>query len=203
MIELNRDAAGPGGWSRAGSVAVGLGWSSQRKRGWRAERMNGVMETHLGDTYFAEYQVLRAELAAALLDADLAFRPGPTAPSLGELCREIGEIEHSYVEAYRTFRQDFAWRTDRPEVERSVSALGAWYAELDADLQAAMEALSDDDVAQRRILRADFDVEDFHPLPPQNIDIYREALLIFYGKASVYLHLLGKELPGHWGPWIG
>ena len=165
--------------------------------------MNVVIRDHLGATYFAEYQLLRSELTDVLEDEDLAFRPAAGAASLGELCREIGDIEHSYIEAIRTFRQDFAWRNPDPDVERRVAALSSWYADLDRELLAALEALTDDDVAHRTILRHDVDVEDFAPLPDQELDIYREALLIFYAKVSVYLRIMGRALPGHWGPWIG
>jgi len=165
--------------------------------------MNVLVRDHLAATYFAEYQLLRSELTDVLRDEDLAFRPAAAAASLGELCREIGDIEHSYIEAFRTFRQDFAWRNPDPEVERRVAALSAWYSDLDRELMAALEALTDDDVAHRRILRHEFDVEDFRPLPEQELDIYREALLIFYAKASIYLRIMRRQLPGHWSEWIG
>jgi hypothetical protein len=165
--------------------------------------MNSLIRDHLTATYFADYQQLRGQLMELLRDDDLAFRPGPAALSLGELCREIGEIEHSYVEALRSFRQDFGWRQADPRMESSVAAITAWYAELDRDLLAAIEALSAEDIANRRIRRSDFDVDDFAPLAPQELDIYREALLIFYSKVSVYLRLMGKALPRHWVEWIG
>jgi hypothetical protein len=165
--------------------------------------MDPSLGDHLESTYFAEYQLLRRELTDVLGDEDLAFRPGAASPTLGELCREIGEIEHSYVEALRTFRQDFGWRSDRRAVETDVAALAAWYAELDEQLAAVLESLTEHDILHRRISRSDFDVDDFSPLPPQELDIYREALLIFYGKASVYLHAMGRTLPGHWTAWIG
>jgi len=165
--------------------------------------MNFLVRDHLAATYFVEYQLLRRELTDVLTDEDLAFRPAGAAASLGELCREIGDIEHSYIEAFRTFRQDFAWRNPDPDVERRVATLSSWYSDLDRELLAALVALTDNDVANRRISRHDIDVEDFSPLPPQELDIYREALLIFYAKVSIYLRILGKDLPGHWGPWIG
>jgi hypothetical protein len=154
-------------------------------------------------TYFNEYQALRAELLGILSDDDLGFRVGGTSATLGALCREIGEIEHSYVESFRTFRQDFDYRSPDPGLETSVAALNAWYAEIDRELAAAVEALSEDDIANRRIVRNDFDSDDFSPLPNTQLDIYREALLIFYGKVSVYLRAMGKTLPGHWQAWIG
>ena len=165
--------------------------------------MDRLLREHLEMTYFAEYQVLRDELMELLTDDDLSYRPGAATFSLGELCREIGEIEHSYVEALRTFRQDFDWRTPDPRVERSVGALREWYADLDRSLATALEALTEDEVANRRVTRHDFDAEGFSPLPPQELDIYREALLIFYGKVSIYLRAMGKVLSERWQAWIG
>ena len=165
--------------------------------------MNALVRDHLATTYFAEYQLLRTELMELLTDDDLSFRPRETAPALGELCREIGDIEHSYIEAFKTFRQDFDWRNGDPRMEREVTALNTWYRNLDRELLAALDALTEDDIANRRITRRDFDVEDFSPLAPQELDIYREALLIFYGKVSIYLRIIGKELPTHWKEWIG
>ena len=164
--------------------------------------MNSLVRDHLPATYFADYQLLRAELMELLSDDDLAFRPGVGTFSLGELCREIGDIEHSYVEAFRTFRQDFEWHNPDPGVERSVAALTAWYADMDRDLLAAIEALTDDDIARRRIERDDFEV-DLLPLAPEEADYYREALLIFGGKVSIYLRLMGRELPSQWQHWLG
>ena len=165
--------------------------------------MNSLVRDHLPATYFAEYQLLRRELTDLLTDEDLAFRPGIGLATLGELCREIGDIEHSYVEALRTFRQDFGWRNLDAAVERNVSALARWSVDLDRDLMAAIEALTEDDIAHRRIKRSDYDVDDFSPLAAQEIDVYREALLIFYGKVSIYLRLMGRDLPAHWSAWIG
>ena len=51
----------------------------------------------------------------------------------------------------------------------------------------AVEAPSEDDIASRRIIRADFGEQYFSPLPKAHLDVYREALLIFYSKVSVYL----------------
>jgi hypothetical protein len=164
--------------------------------------VNSLIRDHLPATYFAEYQLLRDELIQMLGDSDLTFRPGGATSSLGELCRQIGDIEHSYVEALRTFRQDFDWHNADPRVESSVEALSSWYAELDHDLLAAIDALTEEDIANRRIRRSDFDVDDFTPLPAQELDIYREALLIFYGKVSIYLRLMGRTLPPHWVAWI-
>ena len=163
--------------------------------------MNSLVRDHLAATWFAQYQDLRTQLMGVLGNDDLAFRPGRATFTFGQLCREIGEIEYSYIEAIRTFRQDFEWRNPGPRSEHSVAALSSWFADLDKDLKAAIEAVTDDDAANRRFFRAD--LPDFSPLLPQELDIYREALLIFYAKASIYLRAMGRELPGDWQAWIG
>ena len=163
--------------------------------------MNSLVRDHLATTWFAEYQDLRTQLMGVLGDDDLAFRPGGATYTFGQLCREIGEIEYSYIEAIRTFRQDFEWHNPDPRPEHSVAALSSWFADLDKDLQAAIDAVTEDDATNRRFIRAD--LPDFSPLLPQELDIYREALLIFYAKASIYLRAMGRELPGDWQVWIG
>lgn len=165
--------------------------------------MNSLVRVHMPATFFVDYQALRDELMAILTDDDLGFRVGGESATLGSLCREIGEIEHSYVESFRTFRQDFDYHKPDPSLEESLDALTSWYAELDRNLADAIAALSEDDIANRRIVRNDFDISDFSPSPAIQLDIYREALLIFYGKVSVYLRAMGKTLPGHWPHWIG
>ena len=163
--------------------------------------MNSLVRDHLAATWFAQYQDLRPQLMAVLGDDDLAFRPGGATFTFGQLCREIGEIEYSYIEAIRTFPQDFEWHNPDPRPEHSVAALSSWFADLDKDLQAAIEAVTEDDATNRRFIRAD--IPAFSPLLPQELDIYREALLIFYAKASIYLRAMGRELPGDWQVWIG
>ncbi len=79
--------------------------------------MNSIVRVHMPATYFSEYQALRDELLAILTDDDLGFRLGGASATLGALCREIGEIEHTYVESFRTFRQDFGYRNPDPPLE--------------------------------------------------------------------------------------
>jgi hypothetical protein len=177
--------------------AVATGWQTRRFD--EETRMNSIVRDHLPATYFAEYQLLRNQLMELLADDDLAFRPGAGTASLGELCREIGEIEHAYVESFRTFRQDFDYRNPDPRLVGSVAALTAWYDELDRDLLAAVGELSEDDIANRQIERGG----GFALPPATQLDIYREALLIFYAKVSIYLRLIGKPLPPQWHDWIG
>src|SRR5207244_4890239 len=111
---------------------------------------------------FQMYQALRDQLMELLTDEDLGYRVDGANPTLGALCREIGEKEYSYIQSFKTFTQDFSYRNTAPGLESSVGALSSWYAELDRELKTTIEGLSEDDIAQRTIDRGD----DFK-LPPQ------------------------------------
>ena len=113
---------------------------------------NSIVSRYLDETYFTLYQRLRNELTDRLADADLEVRLGGETETIGALCREIGEIEHTYVESSRTFRQDFSYRNPDLALERSVDAVKAWYAELDRDFMAAVAALSTSYPAPRRLV---------------------------------------------------
>lgn len=140
---------------------------------------------------------LRRQLLRLLTDADLGFRPAEGCLTLGELCREIGEVERAYIESFRTFRYDLGYRHDAA-VSGSVARLAAWYEELDRELWEALEGLAEADLA-RSVDRGG----GFTPPVTVQFHIYREALLIFYAKAHVYLKALGKQVAGAWQSWIG
>ena len=142
-------------------------------------------------------QELRRQLLEVLSDADLGFRPAPGCLPLGELCREMGEVQQAYLESFRTFRLDLSYRHEA-EVSRSVEKLAAWYARLDAELESVLEGLDEADLT-RSVDRGD----GFAPPVEVQFHIYREALLIFYAKAHVYLTALGKRVTGPWQWWIG
>jgi uncharacterized damage-inducible protein DinB len=146
---------------------------------------------------FRLYQNLRSQLMDLLTDDDLRFSPGGANPPLGALCQEIGEVERAYIDSFQTFRIDFAYRNPEPGLAESVGQLSAWYNALDAELEAAIAALSEEDVKTRQIDRGGWS------LPPSiQLEVYKEALLIFYGKASVYLKALGKSRSEQWQEWI-
>ena len=144
------------------------------------------------------YTPLRDQLMDALNDEDLGFSPGGGNPSLGELCRELGEIQAVYIESFKTLRTDFSARSHDDSLSSSAARLAEWYRQLDDELQAALERISDEDVAGQQIDRGGYSM----PIPI-NLDVFREALLIFYGKVSVYAKAMGKTLPGDWADWIG
>ena len=158
--------------------------------------MNSIM-TNFFPT-FQLYQSIRDQLMEILKDGDLRYTPGGANPPLGVLCREIGEVEQAYIQSFKTFRLDFSYRNTTPGLDRSVAQLKSWYAKLDAELKAAIEGLSEDDVRNRMVDRGHF------KLPPQiQLSIYNEALLIFYGKVIVYLRTMGKTPPEQMQEWLG
>ena len=159
--------------------------------------MNRIVSEQYG--LFRLYQRLREQLLATLTDEDLAFTPGGSNPALGELCLEIGETERAYIDSFRHFSQRFDYRHADRSPAGSVAGLQAWYEQLDAELYNAVAALSDEEVANRPIDRGN----GF--LVPANVQlhIYQEALIIFYGKVTVYLKLLGKPMSAQWQHWIG
>lgn len=159
------------------------------------------MSSILIDYYpiFELYQSLRAQLMEILSDKDLGFSPGGGNLPLGVLCREIGEVEYSYIQSFKTFKQEFSYRNPEPGLQSSVEKLSTWFAELDHELKSTVGSLSEEDLQQRKIDRGG----NFRLAPRVQLEVYKEALLIFYGKADVYLKALGKDLPEQWQEWIG
>jgi len=147
---------------------------------------------------FELYQALRSQLMAMISDEDLSFRPGGENLPLGILCREIGETEVSYIQSFKNFSQDFIYRNEEAGLEGSVARLAAWFDKLDSELKTVMTGFTDEELENGRIDRGG----NFIISPRIQLEIYKEALLIFYGKVSVYLKAMGKELPEQWLAWI-
>jgi len=140
---------------------------------------------------------MRTELLDTLSDADLAFNPGGENMTLGALFREIGEIEHSYTQSLQTFEQDWTYRNREVGLEGSVARLKAWYVTLDEEMKATVSALSDEDL-KKTVKRNGFEM----PLDMQ-LDVYLQALLIFFGKATVFLRAMNKTYPQDIREYIG
>jgi len=162
-----------------------------------ADDMNSIMTGYFPG--FQSYQAMREQLMQTLSDGDLSYTPGGANPPLGALCREIGEVERAYIDSFKTFVLDFSYRNTTPGLEQSVAQLAAWYAELDSELKATIEGLSEEDIASRLVDRG-----GSFKLPLQiQLNVYQEALLIFYGKAIVYLRAIGKTPPQQMQEWLG
>ena len=140
---------------------------------------------------------MRSQLLDILSDADLAFNPGGQNMTLGALCREMGEIEHSYTQSLKTFKQDWSYRNTEAGSESSVARLKAWFQTLDEEMKATVSTLSDEDM-KKAVDRSGFTL----PVELQ-LDVYLQALLIFFGKAAVYLKAMNKPLPEQINEYIG
>ncbi len=160
------------------------------------DSLNTIMESYY--PVFRLYQSLRDQMMTMIEDKDLNFQISENNPSLGVLCREIGEVQHSYIESFRTLRMDFSFRLEQPDLDQSVQRLTVWYAALDQELEDVVSNLSQDEIDNRKVDRGG----DFLLSPQIQLDVYKEALLIFYGKASVYMKALDKDLPDQWRQWI-
>jgi hypothetical protein len=158
--------------------------------------MNSIMESYY--PVFGMYQSLRDQMMQILEDTDLQFSLEGDNPNFGALCREMGEVQYCYINSFQTFQMDLSYKVNRPELERSVEQLVGWYSDLDRKLDQAVSNLSQEDIDSRKIDRGG----DFVISPLIQLEVYKEALLIFYGKSSVYLKALGKELPDQWREWI-
>jgi uncharacterized damage-inducible protein DinB len=156
--------------------------------------MNRIMTEYYPT--FTHYQALRDQMLDLLTDADLTFQPSEANASLGTLCREIGETEYGYIESFKTGQHDFSYHNPEPMLSERVETLREWYASMDAALQTVIEGMSDDDLT-KTVDRGGWSL----PVTAQ-LDVYKEALLIFYGKVDVYLKMLGKELTEQWREWI-
>ena len=140
---------------------------------------------------------MRSQLLDILSDADLAFNPGGQNMTLGALCREMGEIEDSYVQSLKTFQQDWSYHNMEADLESSVARLKAWFQTLDEELKATVSAFSDEDL-KKTVDRGGY----MMPVELQ-LDVYLQALLIFFGKATIYLKAMNKPLPQQIHEYIG
>ncbi len=146
-------------------------------------------------SWFEATHGIRDEALGTLSDADLAFNPGGANMTLGALFREMGEIEYSYTQSLKTFAQN--WDYHNSEVGSSVTQLQAWLQTLDADMKAALEALSDEDLS--KTIKRDSGYE--MPVEMQ-MDTYLQAMMISLGKLSVTLKAMNKPLTQSMKDWV-
>ena len=141
---------------------------------------------------------MRLQLLDALSDDNLSFNPGGENVTLGALCRESGDVEYSYIQSLKTFKQDWSYHNETPGIETSVEQLRAWYQQMDAEMKVVVEGFSEDDLTKTVDRGTGFSV----PVDMQ-LDIYLQALLIFFGKASIYSKSLNIEMTPTFNEYIG
>lgn len=158
--------------------------------------MNSLLESEFP---LHEAQSERYELMETLTDSDLAYKLPGDNPTLGELCRQMGEIEYNYIQSFKTLKHDWLYHNNEPELATSVARLIAWYKTLDEEFESVVRTFSEDDLHHKQIDRG----YGFTPSPYVQFQIYHEALLMFYAKASVYLKALQKRVNDQWHAGIG
>ena len=158
--------------------------------------MNSLIETEFP---LPEAQRLRYDLLRVLTDSDLADKLPGDNPTLGELCRQMGEVEHDYIQSFKTFKHEWSYRATEPELATSVARLEAWYRALDDEFERVIRGFSEEELHQQQIDRG----HGFTPSLFVQFQIYREALLIFFAKASVYLKALRRRVNEEWEVGIG
>ncbi|MCA9908533.1 MAG: DinB family protein [Anaerolineae bacterium] len=141
---------------------------------------------------------MRTGILEMLNDADLTFNPGGQNMTLGALIREMGEVEHSYIQSLKTFKQDWAYRNTEAGMDTSVARLKAWFQTLDDELQATASAFSDEDLDKQVERPGGYAM----PVDMQ-LDVYLQALLIFFGKVTIFLKAMNKPLPDSVREYIG
>ncbi len=144
---------------------------------------------------------MRTHLLDTLSDADLAFNPGGTNLTLGELCREMGEVEYAYIQSLKTCKQDWSYHNTEEGLASSVARLKAWGEKLDEEMKAVVAAFSDEDLA--KTVERGSEGGSFPAPIEMQLDIYLQALLIFFGKVAIYLKAMDRPLPENIQAYIG
>lgn len=138
---------------------------------------------------------MRSQLLDVLSDADLGLSL-PGNPTLGEMFLEEAEIEQSYADSFKTFTQTFEYGKSDPALATHLDQLKTHYQAVDADLIATLAAMSEADLEKN--------IERGFPVSVRaQLAVYFQAVLIFFGKATICYRALGKPLPEQWKEWIG
>jgi uncharacterized damage-inducible protein DinB len=161
----------------------------------RQPMANRYMESRW--SWIAGSNGLRDAVLSSLSDADLAYSPGGSNMAMGALFREMGETEHSYLQSLKTFSQDWSYHNTEAGLAESTAKLQAWFHTLDDEMKSIIAAFTDDDLA-KTVQRG----ESAMPVEMQ-LEVYLQALFIFFGKVTVYLRAMEHDFPPSWQEYIG
>ncbi len=139
--------------------------------------------------WLEEVRGMRSQLLDILSNADLAFSPGGQNMTLGVLLRKMGDLEHSYIQSLKTGVRDLSYHNTEAGLESDITRLKAWFQALDEEMLETISAFSNEELTKR------VDRGGFHSTVEREIDHYGEALLIFFGKATIYLLAMNKPVP--------
>jgi DinB family protein len=141
---------------------------------------------------------LRSQLLESLSNADLAFSPGGENVTLGTLLRESGDVEYSYIQSLKTFKQDWSSHHTEAGLESDLTQIKAWYSTLDEEMKTTLAAFSDEDLSKT------IDRGGGSSMPVEmQLDTYLQAQLIYLGKAGVYFRAMNRALPQVFQEYIG
>ncbi len=139
--------------------------------------------------WLEEARGMRSQLLDVLSNADLSFSPGGQNMTLGALLRRMGDLEHSYIQSLKTFKQDWSYHNTEAGLESDITRLKVWFQALDDEMLETISAFSNEDLTKR------VDRGGFNSTVEREVDHYGEALLIFFGKATIYLKGMNKPVP--------
>ena len=139
--------------------------------------------------WLEEAPEMRSQLLDILSNADLAFNPGGQNITLGALVRQMGDLEYSYIQSLKTGRQDLSYHNTEAGLESDITRLKAWFQALDNEMLETISAFSMEDMTRR------VDRGGFPSTVEREVDHYGEALLIFFGRATIYLKAMNKPVP--------
>jgi hypothetical protein len=132
---------------------------------------------------------MRSHLLDILSNADLAFSPGGQNMTLGALVRRMGDLEYSYIQSLKTGVRDLSYQNTEADLENDITRLKTRFQALDDELLDTISAFSKEELTRR------VDRGGFPSTVEREIDHYGEALLIFFGKATIYLLAMNKPVP--------
>jgi uncharacterized damage-inducible protein DinB len=139
--------------------------------------------------WLEEVRGMRLQLLDILSNADLAFSPGGQNITLGALVCKMGDLEHSYIQSLQTGVRDVSYHNTEAGLESDITRLKAWFQALDDELLDTLSAFSKEEWTKC------VDRGGFPSTVEREVDHYGEALLIFFGKATIYLKAMNKPVP--------
>lgn len=151
------------------------------------EKQKGILEETIS---------LRTEILNMVDDSNLGFSLGGKSLMLRDLLLEQANFQQSYINAFKTFKQDWSVKATPPQT-LTVDALKNLFTDLDKQLFVTLDQLSEEDIA-KPIDRGGWDLS-----VEGTLIAYHEAVLIFTAKASIYLRAMDKNLTGQLETWIG
>jgi uncharacterized damage-inducible protein DinB len=156
--------------------------------------MNGLFEEEIRG-----HHGMRDHLLSLVSEADLAYKLPGQNPTLGELLVELGNVQGVYTHSFETLTLDWTHRQLPPPVPLTIAGLQAWFVAYDEAMRKALSGFTDEQLQVDQIDRG----HGFVASPFVQVQIYREAVYIFYGKLSVYLKALERDAGEEWAAWVG